>query len=165
METTLSTFRVHKIRTHQLHLCNSMLLWQLISKCLIIFIVQLNKDLIKRRMGCPGWDQLSLFSQMLILGLDSMDSPLVVKGTAELCDGSQPQGRGGRAWKEILFTCISTKQAFGSTGQEDSVFHLKSVSAELFSNWDPKEQLPHEHKNVQKTLLKWMALSYTYKNM
>ena len=48
METKLSTFRVHKIKTHQLHLLNSMVLCQLISKCLIIFIVELNKDLIKK---------------------------------------------------------------------------------------------------------------------
>ena len=82
-----------------------------------------------------------------------MDSPLVVKGTVELCDGSQSQGKGGEGLKrDTLYLHLYTKQAFGSTGQEDSVFHLKSVSAELFSNWDPKEQLPHEHKNVQKTI-------------
>ena len=62
-------------------------------------------------------------------------------------------GQGGEGLKrDTLYLHLYTKQAFGSTGQEDSVFHLKSVSAELFSNWDPKEQLPHEHKNVQKTI-------------
>lgn len=52
--TKLSTFKVHKIKTHQPHLLNSMVLWQFISKCLIIFIVKLNKELIKKKVACPG---------------------------------------------------------------------------------------------------------------
>lgn len=67
-------------------------LWQFISQCLIIFIVQLNKELIKRRVGCPGWDQLSLSSQMLIVGLGSTDLPTDPRSAGGPCEGAQPRG-------------------------------------------------------------------------
>lgn len=37
-------------------------------------------------MCCPGRDQLDLFSQMLILGLGIVDSPMVPKGVGEFCE-------------------------------------------------------------------------------
>jgi hypothetical protein len=67
-----------------------MVLWQFIGKCLIIFIVQLNKELIKKKVGCPGGDQISMLSQMLIQGLGGRGSPVVSKGT-ELHKEAQPR--------------------------------------------------------------------------
>ena len=152
METKLSTFRVHKIKTHQLHLLNSMVLWQFISKCLIIFIVQLNKDLIEEN----GLSWMRSTQSVL----PDVDPRLKQHG---FTSGRQGYSRAlwwiltpGQGWaglkRDTLYLHLYTKQAFGSTGQEDSVFHLKSMSAGLFSNWDPKGQLPHEHKNAQKAL-------------
>lgn len=36
------------------------------SMCLIVFIVQLNKELTKKKVGCPGGAGLGMLSQMWV---------------------------------------------------------------------------------------------------
>lgn len=69
-----SSFTSHKIQAHSSsHLLNSTVLRQLVSMCLIIFIVQLNKELTEKSRLVVLEEFSAVLSQMWILGSDSRD--------------------------------------------------------------------------------------------
>lgn len=132
---------MHKIKTHQSHLLNSMVLWQFISKCLIIFIVQLNKELIKKsRLSWKrsAWSVLPdvdarirqcrlTYGPLECRRIMGWNTAVGVRGTLKRYPLPSPL-------RQNLMPLV----------RETAVVLPKSFYTELFSNWDPWLQLSQQ---------------------